>query len=500
MNRTNRANNDLAMSETMKYLVSASLILMGGGIMTWLYLLREQTEKQDSNTLLPVVATHPVTVFEGELDLEVSGTVVPFREIRIGAEVAGVVALKHAECQAGNLVKRGTKLLEIDQRDYQLEIKTLKSEERQAERTLDETDEEIRGALKNIEIAKSDLELQEKEHARVMKLRQSVAAAEMDQARRALLNSQSQLTLRQNAYDMLLKKKERLRSSLDLIHNRMERAELNLERTVIRAPADGVIVRENVEQGDFVSVARELLVFECTAQVEVLCSLTPGELDWVRKYADANDQMVGPNGQVYGLPQLEVILHEQSDPSTQWIGVLERFDGIGLNETTKSVPCRIVVKQPVSTSKSGRKKALVRGMYLKCQMVVPVEHIDTELVSFPASAMQPGDFVWAVRERRLNRFYVDVVDRTPPLESFSDPSKVVVELGNSGLIVGDQIVTSPLPQPVVGGEVILQDRDETAATDRETETQVNIENPKESQTEVHTTTSANGKSSERSQP
>ena len=450
----NRTNFKGALPEVAKYLLSLVILLGAAGIMFWLYSMRETNAKSENDVLVPSVDVATVELFEGDIDLEVSGTVVPFREIRVGAEVTGVIAKKDAICEAGNFVKQGTVLLEIDPRDYKLEIKTLESEKLQARRTMDETEEEIRGADKNLELAQTDLKLQQREFKRMERLRGSVSSTEMDQAQRALLNSQSQLTLRQNSYDMLLKKKERLKSSMDLIGNRMERAELNLERTFVRAPSDGVIVQENVEQGDFVSVGRDLFLFECTACIEVSCNLTPGELSWIRKYAKSDSDSNGDD-QIYGLPKLQVELFEQTNPAVKWTGILERIDGFGLTETTKSVPCSIVVQQPVVEDRNGYKKALVRGMYLKCRMVLPVRHLKQQLASFPSPALQPDDYVWAVRDEKLNRFEVQVVDRSPPPKSHGAEPRVIVELVDSGMAIGELLVTSPLPQPTIGGRVQL---------------------------------------------
>ena len=489
MNSAARSTRDaLSLPETVKYLISAAILLVSAGIMIGLYTMRDTNEKSaESDALIPLVDTTSAGPFEGEIDLEVAGTVVPYREIRLGAELSGVISKKHPECEAGNFVKSGSVLLEIDPRDYKLEVKTLQSEMLQATRTMDETDEEIRGAIKNLEIAKSDLKLQEREFRRTEKLSNSIAANEMDQARRALLNSESQLTLRQNTYEMLLKKKERLKSSLELIDNRMDRAKLNLERTLIKAPTDGVIVRENVEQGDFVTVGRDLLLFECTSGVEVLCNLTPGELAWIREYSNFESQPESPQ-QIYSLPKLEVKLFEQSNPSVKWTGTLERFDGIGLTETTKSIPCRIVVNEPIIKTRTGERRVLVRGMYLKCQMVLPVNQLE-QLVAFPASGLRPGDYVWAVRDEKLHRFEVSVVDRSPPKRSYAELDMVVIDLTESGMVSGEKIVTSPLPQPINGGRVILRNPSEQNSTNSSvpTTTTVDSEKPAIQKTETRTT-------------
>lgn len=472
-NNTTRTGKSLSLSEPVKYGISVLILLVGAGVLFALYQMRGSTKEKDSDALIPMVDTAPVENFVGDLDLLVSGTVVPFREITVGAEVGGKVLKKYPDCEAGNFVTKGTKLLEIDPQDYNLEIKTMESELVQADRTMGETEEEIRGAIKNLELAKSDFKLQRNEFRRFERLKDSLAANEYDQARRNLLNSQSQLTLRQNSYDMLLARKERLKASRELITNRKEKADVNLQRTIVTAPVDGVIVREAVEPGDFVSVGRELFVFEDTSRAEVRCNLTPGELAWIRKYAPENNEprlksqtadgsAAKTHNRVYQLPNIGVNVFDQSEPGVQWLGTLERFDGIGRDEATKSIPCRISVPNPVVDTSRGS-RALVRGMFVKCRMVVPSESQTKQLAAFPSVAVRPGDYVWVVREDKLNRFELDVIDRSPVRESLGSPNMVVVSLDGSDMELGDQVVVSPLPQPTEGGRVILKDSEQSAA-------------------------------------
>lgn len=447
-----------SLPEPLKYTISAVIVLSGLIAAFLLYQLRESTGRQESDALIPLVDTARVTNYDGNLDLVVSGTVVPFREITVSAEVSGRIRNKSAECEAGTFVRQGTPLLEIDPQDYQLEIKTMQSEILQAERTLEETEEEIRGAVRSLEIAQTDHALQKNEFKRFEKLQDSVSILEFDQAKRRLLETESQLTTRENTRDMLFAKKERLKASLQFIQNRLEKAELSLARTIVTAPVDGVIVRDSVEQGDYVTIASELFVIEDTSQVEVLCTLTPGELTWLRQYTPESRMAdaAGVGSSVYQLPRVAVDVFEQQHPEVIWDGMLARIDGIGRHEMTKSIPCRIVVENPVIETGSSH-SVLVRGMYVKCRIIVSGSSSDRKLVAFPAIGIRPGDYVWVVRDNRLTKLNVDVVDRTP-VRSVGDSNLVVTAMGENGLQIGDQVIVSPLPQPTEGGRVLLRER------------------------------------------
>ena len=460
---TESTKSSMSLPEAIKYVISATLLISGVGIAILMYVLREETPKIESDALIPLVETAVVEPYDGNLDFEVSGTVVPYREIRIAAEVGGRIAEKHCDCEAGNFITKDQELLKIDSKDYELELKTIDSEILREKKSLEETDQEITGAKTNLEIAESDYELQKSQYERAMRLKDSLSQSQLDTAKRSLLSVESQFVSRKNNYEMLLKKKERLNASLQLINNRREKAELNLKRTVVKAPVDGVIVRESVEQGDFVTAARELIVFEDTSQAEILINLTPGELQWLRKYApnEATSEPSRIDNRVYNLPKVNVQISDQADPDwaasgEHWEGVLERFDGIGRNETTKSIPCRIVIDKPIIDSPDSGRKVLVRGMFVKCRIVLPSTKAANQLAAFPAVGLRPGDYVWAVRDEKLRRFDVNVIDRSLQRPSLSEPKKVVVEIGSplSSMEVGEQIVVSPLPQPTEGGRVM----------------------------------------------
>ena len=443
----------LSLPEPIKYFISVLILVAGVGTAIGMSFLKEANTKIDSDALIPTVDTVPVSNFQGNLDLLASGTVVPYREIQVGAQVSGTIERKYPECEAGMFVNKGTPLIEIDPADYQLEIKTVNSEILQAERTIEETEQDIRGAIKNLEIAQTNLKIQKSEYQRKLKLKSSLSPAEMNSAKQILLESESQATTRQNTYDSLLARRESLKASLELNKTRLQRAELNLERATVVAPVDGVIVRESVEQGDFTAVGSPLFVIEDTSKCEIVCNLTPGELSWLRTYSSQANNKESHFG-VYELPKVDIEVFERGNPQVVWSGVLERFDGIGRNMTTKSIPCRILVNKPVTQS-DNKNHVLVRGMFVQCRAVLSTS-AGLDLAAIPLVAIRPGDYVWVVRDDELKKIDVEVVDRTPfENQRVQDQlDKVVAVKLINGLNLGDAVITSPLPQPVEGGRVI----------------------------------------------
>ena len=457
-NSSSRNARPSLVSEIVKYTISILILGFGIFVMFTLYGFKKPPKEQVSEELIPMVQTVPAIPYAGLLDKTISGTVVPFREIKVAAEISGNVVSKFEEFEAGNFVKKGTALIEIDPTDYQLELEKGLAEVDQTEKMLKETEEEIAGAKRNVSNATNDFRLAKSDHQRNLKIRSALSSAEIDQSKRALLAAQSTLTTCENNLAMMKAKLVRMQSTLALTKTQLSRSKMNLKRTIVVAPDDGVIVQEMVQQGDFVRAGDPLVKFEDTSRSEVLCNLTPTDLAWVRNNSPAGrDFNEEKRFSPYYLPKTSVSIYETSDKSVVWDGVLERFDGIGRDELTRTIPVRITIKKPVVETGEGQ-RALVRGMFVKCKIEVQTSNDtpDHRFLSFPAVALRPGNYVWVVSDNKLRKVEVKVVDFGEQLIGQQITKIVVVALKQDSLESGDAIVTTPIPQPQEGKEVILK--------------------------------------------
>ena len=452
------------LGEIFKTVLSVLILSAGIGTMYGLYLLKEPPKEQVSKELIPMVGTVKATAFSGQLDRVISGTVVPYREIRVAAEVSGNVSKKHESFEAGNFVKKGTLLLEINPKDYELQLATGLAEIEQSQKLLEETQEEIAGAIRNIAGAKDEYDLAKSDHDRNERIKSALSASELAQSKRALLVAESALTTCRNNLDTLNARVKRMESAVKLAEAQLERMKLNLAKTKIVAPDDGIIVQEMVQEGDYVRAGDELVMFEDTSRSEVICDLTPTDLAWVRNNAPSSSEFPPePDSEnafsVYRLPKTKVSVYEVGTTNTMWEGMMERFDGIGRDASTRTIPCRITVADPIIETDNGP-RALVRGMFVKCKIQVQTSVDDSKrsFLSFPSVALRPGNTVWVVRDHKLKRHPVEVVDYSEQLVGNELVKIVIVVAGIEGSIQqGDAVVTTPLAQPSDGTEVILEE-------------------------------------------
>ena len=438
-------------NDLLRYLVSAVIVLGGIGLFLFLKSLAKAPEDRPSNTLIQQVRLAEVQPFAGQIDLMVSGTVVPHREIDVVAEVSGQIVKKFPECQAGLFVTTGTKLVEIDAEEFAIDISRLEANVQQSRKSIAEIDSQITGEQTNLELALEDLKLQQAEYDRNKRLRGVISQSELDDSQRALNAARTQVAARESAIATLQAGKARLESALKLSQRQVEMGELKLRRTVIVAPMDGIIVSEGVQENDYIRQGDSVITLEDVKKAEVRINLTRSDLNWIR---DNSPKEKLQNLTAYQLPETEVRIFDASEPDVIWTGTLKSFDGIGRDPITKTFPCRVIIDKPVAESDAGT-RVLVRGMFVKCQIEVQTSMGDevNDLVAFSELGLHPDGRVWLVRDNKLASVAVDVIDRSQIGPVGAGESRVIARESEGKLSAGDQVIISPLSQPTEGAEV-----------------------------------------------
>ena len=390
-------------NELFKYAVSIAILGGSIGAMFSLILLKEPPKDNPSNDHLPTVTTALVDHFTGTLSIRVSGLVVPYREVNIAAEVSGKIKEKAIACQAGQFVAKDTPLLIIDDADYQFELKRLQTELLQAKILRDELQQEVEGLKRSLTFAKEEHDLHKKEYERRQQVGSALSTSELDTAKRNWNQAERSLTELEDSLTLRTTGLSRLQNGIELSKIKISKAELDIQRTIILAPFAGVVVDDMVEKGDYVATGTTVVSFEDTSKAEIKFSLRADQLDQLIRFDDSNPVDL-QDLKAYQLPPLDLTIKENR-PSSNWVweGKLAGFDGNGLDQQTKTFPCRGIVDHPIVTHTMGS-RALVRGMFLSVQIRLPIATDTvqkTPLLVLPALAVQPTGVVWQVDEGKL---------------------------------------------------------------------------------------------------
>ena len=332
------------MKEILKNVVPLLLLIGGAGGAYALVAMRQDPPRTDRPTLAPMVELELVSQHTGDLKLRVDGVATPFREIVLSAEVGGRVTFKSESCRAGRFVAAGEKLLEIDPRDYELEGERLTKELEQAQAARNELEVQITNSRDLLANGQEELQLQRNEYEREQKLGAATATtrSQIEAAQRAVITVQNRVIELNNQIRLFEQQRSRLDSTIELAQAKLSSAQLSIERTVIISPVNGVVVEDTIEQGSLAQLGTKLVTIEDTSAIEVKCNLQSEELYWIWSQA----KEFQPKNR-YELPPLPAIVtYEAGGRSYRWQGRLNRYDGIGFDQRTRMVPCRVIVANP----------------------------------------------------------------------------------------------------------------------------------------------------------
>lgn len=395
------------------------------------------------------VRTAAVEPQSGGIDIEVDGVVVPLREITLAAEVPGRVLRKSEQCNEGQPVTKGTVLLEIDPRDYELDVSRLEKELTQAGLAIEEVDEEALQNGTSTDLAKRQLELSRREVARLdgLKAGKIVTESEHDRSLRDELTAANSLTMLEGQKRVLAKRRSRLLEAQSLAATMLEKAKLDLSRTRVVSPVDGTVVEDKVEQDSFVSKGAALVTIEDTTATEVKTSLKMDEFSrvWGGRAADSGQ----------GFPEVPAtVVFSIGDRRYEWDGVLARQEGRGLDEKTRTLPCRVRVPEPTKVRALDRygaplpvlpadaPRSLLRGMFVQVCLHV---NVPQPLVAVPQEAVRPTGDLFVLRDDKL------AILRPTPFHVTA--GRVVFDGRDSGLVAGDRVVVSQIANPRDGMEI-----------------------------------------------
>ena len=343
---------------------------------------------------VPLVDSVKVQPYTDTFVIEADGIVVPFREIQLASQVSGRIEYKSDNCRAGRQVKKGDELFRIDSQDYELAVEQLKRQQQQAEIDLEDARLEITKSTDLLKLANEDLKLASAEYTRLKKLRETgnvISISDVERAQRAELTAQNTVVQYNAQLSSARQSEYRLMSSKELTEISLQKANLDLARTSVKAPVDGVVIRELVEEDSFAQLGTNLVTIEDTKQGEIRANLKMDDLLWILGGFEQLDDATGST-----LPPLEVDVSYKFSGSRNltihWDGVLNRFDGRGLDATTRTVPVRIVVANPEAEG-FGEIGSLVRGMFV--ELAIGVEKQEG-LVLIPRHSLTSSNEVYVV--------------------------------------------------------------------------------------------------------
>lgn len=326
--------------------------------------------------------------------ISATGTIQPAKEIMIGARVEGEVVERSPEFIPGGFIEKGELLLQIDSTDYVNDLMQARSELQQA-----------RSALQR------EMGLQE-----AAKREYALLDDTLSEANRALVLRQPQLLA--------------TRAQVESAQATVNQAQLNLDRTTIRAPFNAYILERNVNTGSLVAPGQNLgqLVGVDTYWVEASVSLD--KLKWLDFEDDGQESPVqirsrnAWNNDQYREGTLFKMLGSLEYDTRMARVLVEVNDPLAIRNENKGLP-KLIIGAFVETN--------IQGKELNEVVKVNRDHI------------RSNETIWVMEGDTLNIRDIEIEFQSSEFAYVS-----------SGLESGDRVVTTNLANVTQGAPLRLE--------------------------------------------
>jgi RND family efflux transporter MFP subunit len=382
-----------------------SLLLIAAGLAGARFLINNKPviNKRPPVKMEPLVRTRVLQPENYTLKIPAMGNVIPAREISLETQVGGEITYLHPDFSEGGMLPQGTKIAQINPKDYELAIM-------QKKRALAEAEYAFRLEEGHQDVARREWELLYGEEK--------------------LSEAESGLALRKPHLEKVQVEIASARADLEL-------AETNLERTGLAAPFNALVLNKYVDVGSQVTPQEKLADLVGTDIFWVKVPLPLERLRWIR--FPAGGSSTGSTVQVF--------YRGDSVREGRVIRLLP-----DLSKEGRMARLLVAVDDPLDLqAEGGRRPVLLIGEYVR--VLIEGEQL-RDIYRIPRAALHNDSEVWIVDgESRLAIRPVKTVWR--------DEDSVIIR---DGFKPGEHLVVSGLAAPVAGMPLRIE---EPAAPRRE---------------------------------
>jgi RND family efflux transporter MFP subunit len=394
--------------------------------------LKPEAERQlpvDTGRLVEVM---PVKAQQVSLYVEAYGTVRPRESLRLVAEVRGQIVDIDPSFEEGSFIRRGTTLIRIDPRNYQLAVNRRKVQIKQVEAEIKRLQQEVVNFEARIKIAESDVTLAKNEYSRLKQLidRKVIAQSQLDKTEQAYLASLARLQTLENQLALTDPQYEQLIAQRDMNRVLLQEAKLDLERTGIMAPFDGWALEKAVEKRQHVNAGQYLGKIYNAGELEIEVRIPVKDFKWLPDSMDKN-------------PSADAdIIFTSGETQYIWKGRVTRIKA-QMEEKTRTLPVIVEVDETLTVATTDGSLRLRPGMFVNVK--IKGSEINPAYV-LPRYVVYPENVVYTVQEDRI------IIKPVNILRSYKET--VIID---GGLSDGDLIIKSPISSASEGMRVRLQD-------------------------------------------
>ncbi|MCR9261856.1 MAG: efflux RND transporter periplasmic adaptor subunit [Pseudomonadaceae bacterium] len=378
--------------------IALPILILGLSVVGAIAMFAARPEPQFNAPEPPSLLVQVETISAQPITYEVrsQGTVSPRTQTTMVAEASGQIVEVSPSFVSGGFFSKGDVLIRIDPRNYASAVKRASAE-----------------------VAKAATQLQTETALA------GYAAEDFERLRR--------LNPDQGPATELALRKPQLRQAMAELQSAeaaLEKAQGDLDRTVIRAPYDGLVREKLADVGQYVNSGSQLGVTFAVDIAEVRLPVTQHDL----QYLDI--------GKLRLNSPIEVELTaELGDTNFNWRGEVRRSEGV-FDTTNRVLYLVAQIEDPYDLDGDGQ-APLLMGTFVSARIV---GRYAGELMLVPRHSLQRGNTLWMLdEEQRIYPREVEVVRR--------DKDFVYIQSGVEG---GELYVVTPIDQPLPGMKVRLE--------------------------------------------
>jgi RND family efflux transporter MFP subunit len=372
-----------------------SIAILGCGAVLASYYLKTgpEAKPRKHETSPPLVEVKQINYGSHRLIINGMGTVLAAKEINLTASVGGEIVNMSDKMVPGGFFAKEELLMTIDPVDYQLVVKRLQSE-------VGKVQNELELEMGNQLIARKEFEV----------LGQEVSTAE-----KKLMLREPQLEIQ--------------KATLAGVKATLAQAELNLKRTQVKAPFNGVVLSRSVNFGSRISESTVLARLVGTDEFWLKLAIPTAQLKWI----------TFPTGGRQG-SEVRIFLQETTKDPVYRTGRVVRL-AADVEEQGRMAAVYVAVKDPLCLLPENSEKPQLPKLLLGSFVRADIEGSElASVVTVNRDYLREGDSIWVMKDdNTLEIRQVDIVARTN--------DQVLI---GSGLADGEKLIVSGLSAPVTG--------------------------------------------------
>ncbi len=332
------------------------------------------------------------------------GETTPLNVVAISPEVSGTIVQIHPRLKPGEVIAKGELLFSIDPRDYRAAMDEATASVAQWQHSIERLHAEWKTDKKRLQTLSRNKELARSEHLRLEQLfnKDKVGTLSGVEAAERTYNAAEdqfdQITQTLNLYPIRIREAE---SSIAMARARLSLAKANLERCEVHTVFNARIQEANLELGQYVTPAQQILKLADDTILEIQVSLDSREAKkWLLFHQEIKNDLLAWFDQLKAVPCKIWWTEASADPP--WKGNLHRVIAFDQNTRTLTVAIRITGEQATAQHTSF---PLVAGMF--CRVEIPGQ-VMKNVIRLPRWAVTFNNEVYIAENDRLKALTVEL--------------------------------------------------------------------------------------------